>query len=247
MNLQGKAALVTGGGRRLGRAICLELARAGTDIAIHYRSSKKEAQEVAKMVTDLGKRSVLIEADLENDQHWPRIISQAVDGLGRLDILVNNAAIFVPDTVRSDDLFDAAGWDRMIRVNLTAPTALAQLARPHLAANSQGRIINLTDISATRPWPNYQAYCVSKAGLECATKSMARQYAPSVLVNAIALGAVEFSEDCDEGLCASLISKIPLKRIGTAGGLAKMIRAILGHGDFMTGEIIRFDGGRSLL
>ena len=170
MTLDGTVALVTGGAKRVGRAIVLELARAGCDVAIHHRHSPAEAEDLGREVVGLGRRALPIAGDLSDPATWPVIVRQTVDRLGRLDILVNNASQFLtghPDTV---DGFDSRRWEAMLRTNLVAPMALCHHARLHLAKHGCGRIVNLCDSAADRPWPEHLAYCASKAAVDRLTE-----------------------------------------------------------------------------
>lgn len=275
MDLSGKAALVTGGAKRVGRAIVLALARAGCDLAVHYRSSHSEAEETETAVSALGRRAVLIQGDLNDASAWPAVIERVVARLGRLDILVNNAALFDPASAvaaesadasadsfqplpeprasaratRQSTLtnFDSAEWDRMLRVNTVAPAALAHYARPHLSAHGSGRIINLCDISANRPWPDYLAYCASKAALLSLTKSLARAYAPTITVNAVSPGIAVFPDEYPAALREKLVARVPLAREGTPEEIARLVRFLVESGDYITGQIISIDGGRSIV
>lgn len=253
MILSGKVALVTGGAKRVGRAIALELARAGCDLAVHYRSSHIEAEETAATVTGLRCRAVLVQGDLNDATAWPAIVERAVTRLGRLDILVNNASHFEPTVViraetgvASDGNFDSAEWDRMLRVNTVAPAALAHYARPHLSAHGSGRIINLCDISADRPWPGYLAYCASKAALLSLTKSLARAFAPTITVNGVSPGIAVFPDEYPAALREKLVARVPLAREGTPEEIARLVRFLVESGDYITGQIISIDGGRSI-
>ncbi|MBU0716972.1 MAG: SDR family oxidoreductase [Planctomycetes bacterium] len=247
MGVAGPVALVTGGARRVGRAIVLELARAGCDVAIHYRTSRTEAEEVAGEVSRTGRRALAIEADLSTPASWPQVIRQTVEGLGGLGILINNASLIAtgaPDTIEG---FSLASWERLLRLNLTAPMALAHHARPYLEKQEGGKIVNLCDISADRPWPTHLAYCVSKAALAALTVGLAKALAPRVRVNGIAPGIAVFSDDYPQERRAALISRIPLGRTGTPEDIARAVRFLVESGDYITGEIIRVDGGRSVV
>ncbi|MDO8631476.1 MAG: SDR family oxidoreductase, partial [Phycisphaerales bacterium] len=206
---------------------------------------------------------------------WPAIIEQAVARLGRLDILVNNASHFDPHAAfptESADasadsfqslpeprgsaratrqspmtVFDSAEWDRMLRVNTVAPAALAHYARPHLSAHGSGRIINLCDISADRPWPGYLAYCASKAALLALTKSLARAYAPTITVNGVSPGIAVFPDEYPAALRGKLVARVPLAREGTPEEIARLARFLVESGDYITGQIISIDGGRSIV
>jgi pteridine reductase len=243
MNLAGKTALITGGARRVGRAIALELAEAGCDVAVHYRSSEAEARETVRLITQRGRRAAAIPGDLDASAEWPRIIAAAVSALGRLDILINNASMFDPTPL---DNFDPARWEQTLRVNFLAPAGLAAAARPHLAKSGEGSIVNLCDISAERPWRNYAAYCASKAALICLTKALAKEFAPAIRVNGIAPGIAEFPDSYDETTRQKLIARVPLARAGTPEEIAKAVRYLVADATYVTGHILTVDGGRGL-
>ena len=247
MKLEGTAALVTGASKRVGRAIVLELARHGCDVAIHYRRSRSEAEELAARVTRTGRNAVTIAGDLSDPVTWPIVVRQAVDALGRLDILVNNASAFLADRPDTIDEFDPKLWETMLRVNLVAPVGLSHHAREHLQARGSGRIVNLCDVSADRPWPDHLAYCASKAGLAAITKGLARALAPDICVYGVAPGIAAFPERFSEGSRHKLTRRVPLGREGTPEEVATLARVLLESGDYITGEIVRIDGGRSLV
>lgn len=247
-------ALITGGARRVGRAIVLELADAGYDVAIHYKSSHAEARDLAEQVTAMRRRAITIEGDLNKPDSWPDIILQTVEQLQRLDVLINNASVFLRGAEASNptggdtvDDFCLAQWESMLRTNLVAPMALCHHAKPYLEAHGRGKIINLCDIAGDRPWPSHLAYCASKAALAALTKGLALALAPSVQVNGVAPGIAEFPSVYPDELRRRLIDKVPLGRAGTCEEVARLVRFLVQSGDYMTGQIIAIDGGRSLV
>ena len=247
MQLAGTVALVTGGAKRVGRAIALELARAGCNVAVHYRRSRVEAEGVASLITDMGRATTLIPAELSDPSSWATIIERTVDGLGRLDVLVNNASEFLTETPDTIEQFNASTWERMLRVNLVAPVALCHYARRHLEAHGGGKVVNLCDVSADRPWPDHLAYCASKAGLVAMTRGLARALAPSIQVNGIAPGIAVFPDAYSADLRERLTRRVPLGREGTPEEVARLVRFLVETGDYITGQVIPIDGGRSLL
>jgi pteridine reductase len=240
-------ALVTGGARRVGRAIVEELAQAGCDVAIHFHRSGDAARRAAEAVQSIGQRAATVQGDLSDETTWPRVVKETVAALGGLDVLINNASIFPTDVEDTLEGFDASRWERIQRINLTAPTALCHYAEPHLRRTGRGSIVNLCDISANRPWPRHLGYCVSKAGLVAATKALARALVPDVRVNGVAPGIAIFPEDYDESLRKKLVSRVPLGRAGTPEDIAKLVRYLVVEGDYITGQIIPCDGGRSVV
>lgn len=239
-------ALVSGGAKRVGRAIALELARAGCDVAIHFNRSGDAAREVAGAVESIGRRAATVQGDVADESTWPRIVEETVAALGGLDVLINNASIFPIDADDTLEGFDASQWERIQRINLTAPTALCHFAEPHLRRTGRGCVVNLCDIAADRPWPSHLGYGASKAGLVAVTKALARALAPDVRVNGVAPGIAIFPEEYDDSLRNQLVSHVPLGRAGTPEDIAKLVRYLVVEGDYITGQIIPCDGGRSL-
>ncbi|UCG17386.1 MAG: SDR family oxidoreductase [Phycisphaerales bacterium] len=243
MKLEAPVALVTGGARRVGRAIALELAGAGCDIALHFRRSQDDARATADDVAALGRRAELIQADFADPDAPRKVIESAVGAFGRLDVLVNNASVF--DRMRIDE-FDLQAWERTMRVNLTSPAALVAYARPWLETSGAGKIVNVCDVSADRPWPSRLAYCASKAGLVSLTRALARALAPAVQVNGVSPGIAAFPDDCDASTRRRLIDNIPLRRAGSPQDIARTVRFLAREGDYITGQIINVDGGWSI-
>lgn len=243
-------ALVTGGAKRVGRAIVLALAEAGCDIALHFRASREEAEQTADEVRRLHRRCALIQANLLEEKNWALIIEQTVDALGGLDVLVNNASTFDPRPARERKRdhagFEAAEWDEMFRVNATAPAALCHYARPHLEAGGRGNVVNVCDIAAEQPWPRYLSYCCSKAALVALTRGLAKAYAPLIRVNGVSPGIAAFPDEYPPELRAKLISQVLLRRAGTPEEVARLVRFLVESGDYITGQIIAIDGGRSI-
>lgn len=243
MDLQGKVAIVTGGARRIGRVIALELAEAGCHVVVHYHSSGSDACDVAGAISRMGRRSSIVSADLADPAAPAKIVDHAVAEYGRIDILINNAAGFHPTSI--DDITQET-FAGILQTNLIAPVMLAHAVWPHFRKAGGGKIVNIADISAERPWAGYIAYCASKAGLVNATKALAVAMAPLVQVNAIAPGAALFPEDKDEASRQAYLAKVPLRREGSPEDIAKAVRFLLADADYMTGQVLAIDGGRSI-
>ena len=243
MDPRSKAALVTGAGVRVGRAIAMELARAGCNVAIHYRRSKAAAEDLAEEISGLGCRATVVSGELASPAVPDQLVQQTVSALGGLDILVNNASEFAR---LEFDSTDAQRWEQCVQVNLIAPALLARAAAPHLRRSGSGRIINMCDILSDRPPRGYAAYCTSKAGLAALTRCLAVELAPEVTVNAIAPGIAEFPDSYDQATRDRLVSRVPLQRAGTPGDVAGLVRFLVEHGDYITGQVIPLDGGRSI-
>ena len=226
-------ALVTGAAKRIGRAIALELHRAGARVAVHYRQSKKEAEETAALLGG----APLIQGDQAREPE--RIVREASRALGGLDLLVCSAARF--EQAPSDQL-PRAQFEATLDSNLTGPFYLMQAALPLLRA-SRGSIVTLLDLcGTTQVWKGYAHYAASKAGLATLTRLLALEWAPEVRVNGVAPGAVLLKEGMDAG---RLANRIPLGRIGTPEDVAHAV-LFLAKERFITGEILTVDGGRSL-
>lgn len=243
MKQQRRVALVTGGAKRIGRAIALDLAAFGCDVAVHCHSSQREAEETAESIRRLDRRSVVLPADLTGPAEAAALAGRTVEALGSLNILVNNASMF--ETMKLDD-FSLADWNKTLAVNLTAPMVLSHAAWPHLRADRNGRIVNLLDIAGDRPWANYLAYCVSKAGLSNLTTVLARAMAPDVHVNGVAPGAALSPKGANETDIKAIQRRIPALRLGTAGEVASVVRFMVSGATYMTGTILNVDGGRSV-
>ncbi|MFC3714543.1 pteridine reductase [Luteimonas soli] len=237
-------ALVTGAARRLGAAIARGLHAAGYDLALHYRSSAAPMQALAGELEAARGGSVLtLQADLAEFDRLPELVARTIGRFGRLDALVNNASGFGPTPLGT---VTPAQWDILFASNARAPFFLAQAAAPHLAA-ANGAIVNMTDIHAAKPLRDHTVYCMAKAALEMATKSLALELAPDVRVNAIAPGAILWPEDeTDDERRAALLARTPLARTGTPEEVAEAVRWLLRDATYCTGQVLRLDGGRLL-
>jgi pteridine reductase len=241
--VQGKVVLITGGAKRVGAAICRRLHGAGANLMLHYRASAGEARLLQAELNHQRKDSVaLIQADLLDLGKVPSLIDQTVQSFGRLDALINNAASFYQTPIGEITLED---WENLIGADLRAPLFIAQAAAPALK-KSLGAIVNITDIHAERPLKNYVLYSIAKAGLVGLTRSLARELAPEVRVNAVAPGPILWPDDdaFDELSRQRIISHTPLKREGTPEDIAKAVHFLLTEATYVTGETINVDGGR---
>ncbi len=227
MNLADRVVLVTGGARRIGRAIVERLAGAGCHVAVHYRTSRDEAQALVEQLRAAGRDAEALPADLADPAACCELVVAVLRRFGRLDVLINNASAFAPMTL---DDFSVEAWDRMLRVNVTAPCVLAHAARDALRA-ARGRIVNLHDAATLRPWADHLAYMVSKGALDTLTRVLARALAPDVNVVGVAVGVAAWPEHYDESLRAKLVARIPLRRAGghRGGGPLRPARRRLPH------------------
>lgn len=243
MDLNGKAALVTGGAHRLGRAFALGLARAGADVVIDYHTSADEAQATVGEIRALGRRATAVRADVSRGGDVKRLVAACADELGRLDVLVNSASLFESSPL---ERITDEDWDRSLAVNLKGPFMLSRDAAPLLRRDGGGLIVNIADLSAFQPWPSYAAHAASKAGLVHLTRVLARALAPDIRANCIAPGTVLPPEEYIEAESDPTGAR---RVIGRAGTPEDAVRALLYFvaADFVTGEVAVVDGGRMLL
>ncbi len=243
-SLVGRAALITGGAKRLGNAIAHVLHREGVQLVIHYRSSKRNADALVDELNTLRPNSaVAIGCDLLDTHALPQLVAQALAQFGRLDILINNASSFYPTPVGT---ITERHWDDLLGTNLKAPLFLAQAAAPALRT-TQGLILNMVDIHAQRPLPEHTVYSIAKAGLATLTKSLARELGPDIRVNGIAPGPVLWPErEMNAELQQEIISKTALKRQGTPQDIARAALYFAKDAPYVTGQILAVDGGRSI-
>jgi len=239
-SLSSKVAVVTGSARRLGRAVALRLAEEGADVVIHYRESRAEAAEAVAEVEKLGRLASAIAADLGNVSEIKWLFDETAKQFGRLDILVNSAANFLPASIVSTT---GEIWDASLDTNLKAPFFCAQAAAP-LLRRTKGTIINFADAGGLLGWPGYIAHSVSKAGVVMLTKVLAKALAPDVRVNAIAPGTITMPGDPPEWE-ADFVELAPLRRSGTPSDITDAV-VFLARSKFITGQTLVVDGGRTL-
>ncbi|GAC1516687.1 MAG: pteridine reductase [Gemmatimonadaceae bacterium] len=239
MNLEGRVALVTGAGRRVGRAIAVALARQGMHLAVHYNASAAEAAETAAEVDGAGPSAATFCADLSETSQIGPLVAAVVSRFGALDVVVNSAAV-----MRKVPFADvtAVEWDMTMALNLRSPFFVSQAAAPHLA-RAGGAIINIADLAAFEVWPDYLPHAVSKAGVVHMTRALARVLAPHVRVNAVAPGPVLLPDDWRAAEADHLAQTTPLKRLGRPEDVAAAV-IYLASADYVTGETLIVDGGR---
>lgn len=240
MDLPGKVALVTGAGRRLGRAMAQALAGRGMAVALHYHASEHGARELQQEIARAGGRAACFQADLTSAEAARELPRQVVSQLGRLDVLVNSAAVM--HRLSFEDT-SSEQWDSILNLNLRSLFFTAQGAAPALRA-ARGKIVNLADLAGLEPWPGFAAHSISKAGVVMLTKVLARSLAPEVTVNAIAPGAVLVPEEYSGDEQERLVRSTPLRRLGSPSDVVSALFYLLEGGDFVTGEILVVDGGR---
>jgi NAD(P)-dependent dehydrogenase (short-subunit alcohol dehydrogenase family) len=238
--LEGQVALVTGAAKRIGRNIALRLAAEGADVVVNYATSKAEAEDVVREIRGSGRRAVSLQADVSQRTDVQKLFAAAEEEFGRLDILVNNAGMFFE--AKFEALTDEQ-WDRIMNANLKSQFLCAQAAAPIMRKQGRGRIINLTSLGGILPWPAYTHYCVSKAGAIMLTRCLARALGPEILVNSVAPGTIQFPGELPD---EDYIRRVPLHRTGTGDDIAGAV-VYLARADFVTGQTIVVDGGRSLV
>ena len=242
--LDGKWALITGAGKRIGACIARTLHEAGAGIAIHYRGSEDPARELADALNSIRANSALtIKADLLDTENLDNVLSRIIEQTSRLDILINNASSFYPTPLGKITEQD---WDDLVGTNLKAPLFLSQAAEPYLR-DSGGVIINIVDIHAARPLRNHAVYGLAKAGLAMLTRTLARDLAPTIRVNGVSPGAILWPEDnMPDSVKDNIIGQIPMKRAGKPDDIANCVLYLVRDADYVTGQIIAIDGGRSI-
>ena len=240
-NLSGKSALVTGGARRIGREIALEFARAGADVSITYRTSKAEAAQTVQGIEALGRRVQAIECDVRSEASVRKAVAAAAAFHGRIDVLVNNAAVFesVPlDQITLDQ------WNTVFETNARGPFLVTREAIVHLR-QARGRVINIGSLGGIHAWSGHAHYCASKAALHMLTQAMAKAFAPEVSVNCVAPGWIDLGGSSREG-AARFAARTPMKRNGTAADVAEAVLFFAANSAYVTGQILAVDGGLGL-
>ena len=242
MDLKNRTVLVTGAGVRLGQAIAVSLGQQGMKVALHYHQSMEGAKETLDLMGGDIKQHGCFQADLRQVSKIELLIQRIEEKLGQIDVLINNAADFFPTPLGE---VSESEWDHLISLNLKAPFFLSQFVGTSMLRQGQGKIVNIVDVAAERPWPQFLPYCASKAGLVSLTKGLAKALAPAVQVNAVAPGTMlpppqisSFSQDL-------AIERSLLKKMGHPDDIARAVTYFLKN-DFVTGTVLPVDGGRML-
>lgn len=242
MNLNGKVALVTGGAKRVGKAIAQALAARGCKLIVHYKTSQTDAEETVRELHAAKAEAIAIQADITQEADVERMIEAAVARFGRIDILVNNVSVFFRTPF---DTLTIEEWEQVIDVNLTGTFLCAQKIGLRMREWGWGHIINIADVAGLRPWADYIPYSVSKACVITLTQGLAMELAPQVMVNAIVPGPVLFQDDTPEAVRQREIDKTLVKRVGTPEEVAEVI-VFVAESDYSTGSSFHVDGGRAL-
>jgi pteridine reductase len=233
-----RTALVTGAGRRLGRAIAVALGSRGMRVAVHYHGAEQDAGETASQIRDAGGEAFTLRADLRDRGAPQRLVTEAVERLGSLDVLVNSAAVMIRTPL--EDVTEAV-WDEIFALNLRAPFFCAQAAAARMKEG--GVIINIADLAAFEAWTGYIPHGASKAGVVHITRSLAKRLAPRVRVNAVAPGAVLLPDDWSAADAERLTRTTPLERLGSPADVTQAVLYLI-DASYVTGETIIVDGGR---
>jgi pteridine reductase len=240
--LQGTVALVTGGAVRIGRALALALAGRGAAVAVHYGNSAAAAAETVAAIQDLGGRAAAFQAELSDISRVDGLIERAAEQLGRVDILVNSAAVYTPaEFVEATETL----WDDQFTINLKAPFFLSRAFARHVGSGRPGQIISIADWRAIRPDPQSIAYSLTKAGIVAMTKGLALALAPNIRVNAIAPGSILPPPGRDEAYLAEIGRRTPLRTHGSTDDLARALLYLV-TAEFVTGQVLFVDGGEHL-
>jgi NAD(P)-dependent dehydrogenase (short-subunit alcohol dehydrogenase family) len=238
--LAGKRAFVTGGAKRIGRGLALALAEAGADVAITYRESGPEALATVGELKAFGGNALAVRCDLRAEASVAEAVDAAVEGLGGLDVLVNNAGAF--ETVPLEKI-SVAEWDAMYEVNTRGPFLVAKAAHPHLKA-AGGRIVNIGSLGGLHPWATHAHYCTSKAALHMLSQTMAKAWAPEISVNCVAPGMIVMGEV--NPAYEEFARKTPMLRNGRADDVAAAVLFFATGPHFITGQLMAVDGGLGL-
>lgn len=240
--LKGKAALVTGGARRIGREIALALAQAGADVAITYLHSKREAQQTIGDVRRQGVCGLALACDVRDEKSVRNGVKKVVGEFGGLDLLVNNAAIY--ETVDFEKI-TVRQWDQMFATNARGPFLVSQAALKFLRQR-HGRIIHLGSLGGLRPWGTHAHYCASKAALNMLTQGMAKALAPEIAVNCVAPGMIDLGGGRDAAFLRRIAGKTPMQRNGSAEEVVRAVMFFATGPQFITGQVLAVDGGLGL-
>ncbi len=241
--LHDHVALVTGAGRRIGSVIALALARAGAHVVVNYNRSRAEAQATVREIEALGVQAVALRADVSKPRQVEAMFRALDNRFSRLDILVNNAAVFFPcawDELNEQD------WDRILGINVKGTFFCAQAAARLMMRQNRGTIINISSLGGLQAWPGYMHYCSSKAAVIMLTRCLAKALAPHIRVNTVAPGTILFPGEERSAMTESVIRTTPLKKAGRAQDIADMVLFLTTQAEFITGQVVAVDGGKSI-
>ena len=234
--------LITGGARRLGRAIAFALARAGADVAITYMRSQRDARDLIAELERHSVRAIAIRCDVTQERSVRAAVRETVRKFGGLDILVNNAANY--ETVEFEKI-TVKQWDAIFASNTRGPFLVTREALSHLRRR-KGKVINMGSLGGLRPWPTHAHYCSSKAALHMLTRVMAKALAPEIAVNCVAPGMIDLGEKAAAAFMRKMVRQTPMLRNGTAEDIVAAVMFFATAPHFITGQIMAVDGGLEL-
>lgn len=243
MNIKDKIILITGGAVRIGRAITLEMVKCGAEVYCHYNNSESEAKSLKNETENLEGNLHLIKSDFSQTNQTLNLISELIDKTNKIDILINNAAIFIKTPLENVNEND---WDKLFSINLKTPFFISQKIGLKMKEQGFGKIINIGDTSGLNPWPGYLPYSLTKSGIISMTKGLAKALAPEVLVNCINPGPVLIPNYYDNNEMKKAVDKTLIKKTGSANDIVQTIKFLIEGTDYITGSIINVDGGRSI-
>ena len=241
--LKDHTALVTGGGKRIGRAIALTLGRAGANVIVNYNQSREGAQATVREIETLGVRAEALRADVSRPKQVAAMFRAVEKHFGRLDLLVNNAGVFFS---RTWDKLEEKDFDRVLGANLKGPFFCAQAAARMMMRQGRGNIINISSLGGLQAWPSYMHYCASKAALISLTRTLAKALAPTIRVNSVAPGSILFPDEERTATIRKMIRNIPLRKAGAAQDIAQTVLFLATQSEFITGQVFVVDGGKSI-
>lgn len=239
MDIQGKTALVTGGAHRVGKAISIALAREGANIVLHYNSSAAAAEQTASELRALGVQVLPFQADVSDPAQVQAMANEVARVFGGVDILVNSGSIFLKTPIPTTDF---SGWHRVTSILIDGPFYVSNIFAPYMLEKGEGAIVNIVDLSAWEPWPDFAGHSVGKAALLALTRQLALELAPAVRVNAVAPGPVLPPHDYGPERVAKTAKKTLLGRWGSAEDVAAAVVFLVKAG-YITGDTITVDGG----
>lgn len=243
--MDNQIALITGSGRRLGRQIALTMAENGFDIVINFNKSRSEANKTVRDIKKIGRRCIAIQADVTKSVQVRRMMKKTIATFGKIDVLVNNAAIFAPSFELPD--VSESLWDAVIDTNLKSSFLCSQEAAAYMIKQKSGKIINIASLGAFQAWPKHIPYCVSKAGVVMLTKTLSKALAPYITVNAVAPGTIIIPNEESGEIIHPPVEKIPLKKYGKPSDITDIVVFLATSSKYITGEVIRVDGGVTIL
>ena len=238
MEIKNKNILITGSAKRIGKYLALNLAKEGANIVIHYKSSEKEAKSLEEEIKKYNVEVISIKANLEDEEEVKNLAYKSLNFFKKIDVLINNASIYYPTPIFEENLKDL---DRFYKVHIKAPFILSKIIGKVMLENKNGRIINIVDYSPLRPYKDFTPYIVSKGALLTLTKSLAKEFAPYVLVNAVLPGPIVSPEKAED--TETPLKKTLLKRWAGEKEVFKAVKYLI-ETDFTTGAFIPVEGGR---